>query len=261
MLKIYLMKLNINKFKFFAVCPVFFLCLACTNTPWHKQQAELFLNKGISLIELKQYNNALKELLEAEKYNSSDHRIHYNMGIAYLGKDMKGKAIKEFQEAISLKDDYSEAHNYLGILYLDKGLADKAIEEFDKALANPLYDTPVMPLYNAGLAYYSKKDYSKALTKFHEALQKNPETVYQPQIEKNIGLIYFDQSNIEEAVQHFTKSIELNPNLYDAQFLLGECYLKIKNTEKAKKVFQNVIKLSPQSSFGQRAKNYLQLLQ
>jgi len=260
MLKIYLMKLNINKFKIFAVCSVFFLCLACTNTPWHKQQAELFLNKGISLIELGQYNNALKELLEAEKYSPNYYKIHYFLGIAYHGKDMKEKAIEEFQEAISLKDDYSEAHNYLGTLYLDKGLADKAIEEFDKALANPVYDTPVMPLYNAGLAYYSKKDYSKALTKFHEALQINPKTVYEPQIEKNIGLIYFDQSNIEEAIQHFAKSVELNPNLYDAQFLLGECYLKIKNKEKAKKAFQNVVKLSPQSSFGQRAKNYLQSL-
>lgn len=249
-----------NKFKIFVVCPVFFLCLACTNTPWHKQQAELFLNKGISLIELKQYNSALKELLEAEKYSPNYYKIHYFLGIAYHGKAMKEKAIEEFQEAISLKDDYSEAHNYLGTLYLDKGLADKAIEEFDKALANPVYDTPVMPLYNTGLAYYSKKDYSKALTKFYEALHRDTKTVLQPQIEKNIGLIYFDQSNVEEAVQHFTKSIELNPNLYDSQFLLGECYLKIKDKVNAKKAFQAVIKLSPQSSFGQRAKNYLQFL-
>ena len=115
-----------------------------------------------------------------------------------------------------------------------------------------------MPLYNAGWAYYSKKDYSKALIKYHEALQREPMTILRPQIEKNIGLIYFDQTNIPEAIQHFKKSVELNPNLYDAQFLLGECYLKIKDKEKAKKAFQAVIKLSPQSSFGQKAKNYLQ---
>ena len=252
------MKSYINRIELIVFLCILLLIAACTNTPWHKEQSELFLNKGISLIELKQYNNALKELLEAEKYNSSDHRIHYYMGMCYHVKDMKEKAKEEFQKAISLKEDYSEAHNYLGTLYSDEGLWDKAIEEFDKALANHLYDTPAVPLYNAGWAYYSKRDYSKALAYYRRALQREPVTMLRPQIEKNIGLIYFDQSNIPDAIQHFKKSIELNPNLYDTQFLLGECYLKIKDKVNAKKAFQAVIKLAPQSTFGQKANNYLQ---
>ena len=85
-------------------------------------------------------------------------------------------------------------------------------------------------------------------------------TYLRPQIEKNIGLVYFDQNNISEAIEHFKKSVELNPSLYDAHFLLGECYLRIKDTEKARKAFQTVIKLSPQSSFGQKSNSYLQSL-
>jgi type IV pilus assembly protein PilF len=241
------------------LCAAILLC-SCTNTPWHKEQAEIFLNKGISLIELGQYNSALKDLLEAQKYSPDDHRVHYFLGMAYLGKGMKERAAEEFQEAVSLKENYSEAHNYLGALYLDMQLWDKAIEEFNKALANPIYDTPVMPLYNSGWAYYNKKDYSAALAKYRQALNTDPATMLRPQIEKNIGLIYFDQNNIHEAMQHFKKSLELNSSLYDVQFLLGECYVKIKDTEKAKKAFQTVIKLSPQSSFGQKAKSYLQSL-
>jgi len=234
---------------------------ACTNTPWHRQQAEIFLNKGISFIEMGQFNSAAKELLEAEKYYPDDHRIHYFLGIAYHGKGMRDMAVGEFKEAISLQDDYSEAHNYLGTLYSDMGLWEQAIGEFDRALANAIYDTPAKALYNAGWAYYSKKDYKTALTKYQEALRREPITYLRPQIEKNIGLIYFDQNNIPEAIGHFKKSVELNASLYDAQFLLGECYVKIKDTEKAKKAFQAVIKLSPQSSFGQKAKSYLQSLQ
>jgi Tfp pilus assembly protein PilF len=75
-----------------------------------------------------------------------------------------------------------------------------------------------------------------------------------------MGIIYFDQSNISDAIQHFKKSIELNPNLYDAHFLLGECYLKIQDKVNAKKSFQAVVKLAPQSAFGQKAKTYLQSL-
>ena len=63
-----------------------------------------------------------------------------------------------------------------------------------------------------------------------------------------------------EAVQHFKKAVELDPQLYDAHFLLAECYLRIQNIDMAKKSLQTVIKLSPDSSFGQKAKTYLHSL-
>lgn len=258
------MKLFLSKISI--IHPFLFLMiqiLACTNTPWHQQQGELFLNKGISLIEMKQFNNAAKELLQAEKYSPNNSKIHYYLGIVYDGKGMREKAAEEFKKAISLQEDYSEAHNYLGVLYLDMEKWDEAIKEFDKALANPFYDTPAMALYNAGLAYYSKKDYQTALVKYQAALQKEPIITYlQPQIEKNIGHVYLATTNLNEAIEHFEKSVKLNPSLYDVHFLLGEYYLKIRNSKKAKQAFESVIKFSPQSSsFNQKAKDYLKSLE
>ena len=190
------MKLTINKVSFAFVCLAVFLCSSCTYTPWHREQSEIFLNKGISYIEMGQYNSALKDLLEAEKYYSGNPKVHYYLGMSYHGKGMKDKAIEEFKEAISLDENYSEAHNYLGTLYSDRELWDQAIEEFEKALNNHLYDTPSMALYNMAWAYYSKKDYKTALAKYQEALNIDPMTRLRPQIEKNVGLIYFDQDNI-----------------------------------------------------------------
>lgn len=218
------------------------------------------MKKGMSFIGIQQYSSALKELLEAEKYYPGDHRIHYYMGMAYYGMRMRDKAIEKFKEAISLKEDYSEAHNYLGAVYSDMELWDQAIAEYDRALANPVYDTPAMALYNAGWAYYSKKDYKTSLAKYQEALHREPYTILRPQIEKCIGLVYLDQNNIPDAILHFRQAVNLNSALHDAHFLLGEAYLKIKDTEKAKKSFQAVIKLAPQSSFGRKAELYLQSL-
>jgi tetratricopeptide (TPR) repeat protein len=185
----------------FLFCQV--LIISCTNTPWHKKQADLFLKNGIALIEVGNYNNALKELLEAEKYSSDNPQIHYYLGIAYLGRGQRDKAMEEFKEAISLKENYSEAHNYLGTLYMDMQMWDKAIEEFDLALANDIYETPAFALYNSGWAYYNKKDYKQALIKYQQALQRDPKTILRPQIEKNTGLIYLDQSDLSEAIRHF----------------------------------------------------------
>ena len=254
------MKLTVFKVPFVFVCLVVLFCSSCTYTPWHREQSELFLNKGISYIEVGQYNNALKDLLEAEKYYSGNPKVHYYLGMSYHGKGMKDKAIEEFKEAISLDKNYSEAHNYLGTLYSDSGLWDKAIEQYKKALSNYLYDTPSIALYNMAWAYYSKKDYKTALDKYQEALNIDPMTRLRPQIEKNVGIIYFDQDNVWEAIRHFKKSVELDPSLFDAQFFLGQCYLKIKDNKNAKKAFQAVIELSPESSFGRKAKTYLQSL-
>jgi type IV pilus assembly protein PilF len=238
------------------VCQI--IIFACTNTPWHKEQAEVFLNQGISSIQAGQFNNALKELMEAKKYSSDDPKIHYYMGMAYHGKGLRDKAVDEFKEAISLKENYSEAHNYLGTLYMDMEQWDKAIAEFDKALANDIYDTPSFALYNSGWAYYNKKDYQHALIQYQQALQRDPGTILRPQIEKNIGLIYLAQSNLSEAIWHFKTAVELSPSLYDAQLFLGESYLKIQDKANAKKAFQAVIKYSPQSAYGRKAKEYLQ---
>lgn len=241
------------------VTGILLLC-SCTYTPWHRQQAEVFLNKGISFIQAGQYNNALRELFESEKYYSGNPKVHYYLGMTYHNKGMKEKAIEEFKKAISLDENYSEAHNYLGTMYLDGNLWDQAIEEFNKALSNPLYDTPSMSFYNLAWAYYSKKDFRTALTKYQEALRLDSLTGLRPQIEKNIGLIYYDQGEIPSAIIHLRKSVELDPSIFDAHFLLGQSYLRINDRKNARKEFQAVIDLSPESSLGQRARNYLQSL-
>jgi len=247
-------------FKLFTALTFLSLVFSCANSPWQAEQADVFLNKGISYIGLKQYPNALRELLEAEKYNSNNEKIYYYMGMAYHSMSMQEKAINSFKRAVSLKDDYSEAHNYLGTIYNSEKMWDKAIEHFNKSIANPTYNTPALPLYNAGWAYYSKQDYKNAMDSYTRALQREPQTVLRPQIQKNIGLIYYDQNDFIKAIYHFKQSTDLNHNLYDAYFFMGESYLKINDKTNARKAFQAVVDLAPQSAFGQKASVYLQAL-
>lgn len=242
----------------FLLCSLFFI--SCTNTPWHRDQADVHLKKGMALIEAGQYIGALKELSEAEKNAPDDPEINYYLGVAYHGRGLRDMAMERFQKAIALKKDYSEAHNYLGAIYMDLGQWEKANEQFDIALKNYLYATPALALYNSGWAYYNLQRYDMAMSRYQQAQQQDRAGVLQAQIEKNIGLIYIRQSNLIEAKKHFEKSIALNPSLYDAQFFLAETYLKIRDTANAKKSFQQVIKLAPQSPFAQKARDYLQSL-
>lgn len=242
----------------FLLCSLFLI--SCTNTPWHRDQADVYLKKGMSLIEAGQYIGALKELSEADKNAPNDPEINYYLGVAYHGRGLRDMAMERFQKAIALRKDYSEAHNYLGAIYMDMGQWEKAIDSFDNALKNYLYATPALALYNSGWAYYNLEKYDMALSRYRQALQQDRTGVLRAQIEKNMGLVYVKQSNLIEAKKHFEKSVELNPSLYDAQFFLAETYLKIRDTGNAKKSFQQVIRVAPQSPFAQRAREYLRSL-
>ena len=236
------------------------LVSSCAMIAKQKAQAQTNQKTGLALLEAGQYLGALKVLLEADKDDPDNPVTNYYLGIAYNGRGMRDMALERFQRAVSLKEDYSEAHNYIGVIYMDMGQWEKAIEAFDKALKNYLYETPSLALYNSGWAYYNLNNYSKALFQYQQALSKDTTGRLHPRIEKNIGLIYLKQSNFYEAKAHLEKSVKLNPSLYDAHFYLGETYLKIHDNENARSSFRQVIKLAPQTPFGQKAKEYLQSL-
>jgi len=233
---------------------------SCTSTPYHRDQADIYLKKGIAFVQAVQYIGALKELLEAEKNAPDDPEIRYYLGIAYLGRGLKDQAMEQFQKAVSLKEDYSEAHNYIGVMRMDEGQWQKAIESFDRALKNYLYPTPAFALYNSGVAYYNLKNYDMALSRYRQALSQDGMAAWQPQIELNIGLAYLQKSDSVQAREHLEKAVALNPSLFDAHFYLGETYLKIRDRAKAKKSFEQVVKLAPKSDLGQKSREYLKTL-
>jgi Tfp pilus assembly protein PilF len=233
---------------------------SCTSTPWHRDQADIHLQKGVAFIQAGKYIGALGELLEAEKNAPDDPEIRYYLAVAYLGRGLKDQAMEQFQKAVSLKEDYSEAHNYIGVMDMDAGQWQKAIDSFDRALKNPIYTTPAFSLYNSGLAYYNLQNYDMALLRYGQALSQDGMTAWQPQIELNIGLVYLQKSDPVRAREHLEKAASLNPSLYEAHFYLAEISLNMRDKAKAKKSFEQVIQLAPQSALGKKSREYLKTL-
>ncbi|HOG12477.1 MAG: tetratricopeptide repeat protein [Smithellaceae bacterium] len=234
--------------------------LSCTSTPYHRDQADIHLQKGVALLQAGKHIGALGELLEAEKNAPDDPEIRYYLGIAYLGRGLKDQSMEQFQKAVSLKEDYSEAHNYIGVMQMDAGEWQPAIDSFDRALKNYLYPTPAFALYNSGVAYYNLQNYDMALSRFQRALSQDGVAAWQPQVELNIGRVYIQKANYGKAKEHLEKAVALNPSLFDAHFYLGETYLKLRDKAKAKKSFEQVIKLAPKSALGQKSREYLKTL-
>jgi tetratricopeptide (TPR) repeat protein len=240
------------------------LCLiivtACASSPWKQQQAESHLNIGSAYLGAARYNEALKELLQAEKLTPSDPKVHYYMGASYYMKGLRDKAVDELNKAISYDSNYSDAHNFLGTIYLEQGQWDKAIGSFNLALSNIVYETPDKALFNMGRAYHGKADYRMALNKYLEAQNSKPNTVSPFMIEQHMGMANFAQGNIEEAVLHFQKALGIVPSFTEMHYWLGQCYIKLNNEEKAKAEFQHVIQTAPNSELATEAQKGLDSL-
>jgi type IV pilus assembly protein PilF len=241
----------------FIICGV----TGCATNRLKEERANAHLDVGIAYIKAGQYTPALKELLEAKKLSPRNPEIHYYLGISYHGKGLVNESIGEFEEAVNLKPDYSEAHNYLGTVYFHKGLWDKAIKEFDKALANVLYATPASALYNMGRAYYQKRNYRMALAKYNEAMIKGPNIIPLPLIEKDMGVASFELGEIDSAIGHFKRSLKLVPTFVESHYWLGRCYIKQGNVQGAIEEFRAVIRVAPESKFGDKAKEIVNAIE
>jgi Tfp pilus assembly protein PilF len=244
-----------------AFAALFLFFTGCATSPLNQEQADARVKIGIAYLSSERYNDALREFYEAEKLASQDPTVHYYLGIAYHRKGLRDNAITEFKKALSLRSDYAEAHNNLGTVYMEMGLWDNAMESFKNALSNILYATPDKALFNMGMAYYGKKDYEKAINSYEEAKRTRPITVPPSMIDMYIGTAYYTQGNWEQAVQYFKESLKADPTLLVSRYWIGQCYIKMREPDKAYAEFKAVIAgTPPDSALGRDARKALNSL-
>lgn len=233
---------------------------ACANSARIREQAGNHISIGSAYLGSGQYNQALKELTEAERLTPDDPKVQFLLGIAYHGRGLDERAIGAFKRAVELNPDDSAAHNYLGAIYLERGRTDEAIASFNRALGNVQYETPAMALYNLGRAYYAKGQYDPALRYYRDAAAREPDTILMPLIEKDIGRAWLAKDDPDEAISHLQKSIELAPSLAESHYWLGVCYQKQYRAGDAAAAFRTAANLAPESEFGRKAKQQLRTL-
>jgi len=94
------------------------------------------LNLGIAYLNLKKYNEAEPELLNAAYMNRSAVTPHFYLGILFLVRNDLDVAQKAFETARELSGGKSlpAVHKYLGWIYMKKDMGKEAIHEFETYL-------------------------------------------------------------------------------------------------------------------------------
>lgn len=232
-------------------------CVPVQPSEPDSKKADYHYMMGVSALNEQNPTDALKELLQAEKYDPRDPEIQSGLAQAYWVKQAHALAEEHFKRAIKLSDGDPKYYNNLAALYLSMERYDDAISAFQTAAENLLFDRPEMAWTGVGMANTQKQDYPAALRAYQKAMAINPNYYLAP---FRLGELYYNQDRPVEALDMFTRTIELAPGFADGHYWQGLVYMKMKNPQKAKPAFLEVIRLAPKSESARLAVNYLKII-
>ncbi len=224
---------------------------------------------------------SLQELEKVKNRNADYYEIQSaafnNIGYIYFLEGEYKLAKKYFNNVIQISKKHPEisstlaAKNNLGLLYLENGYYLEALLIYQdlrkKATANK-NEKKIISSYlnNIGYIYYQLNDLKVARKYFLMGLSKNPSVNDQIAIYQNLGDTYFKESNLKKAYHYqmialvLSKKINSKTGIAKSYILIGKIYLKQKQYQKSKYLFENALKICKENNFLRKEADILILL-
>lgn len=142
-------------------------------------------------------------------------------------------------ETVAPEKVFAEAHRSLA-----HGQYDEAIAQLQKLeAATP---RPEGLSHELGVAFYKKADYTSAIRYLKEATEQNPKDNESTQL---LGLSYYLSGKPQDAVPLLEKVQTWFPNAnVDASYILGICYIHLKDYPHARGAFAKMFDVGPDSA-------------
>lgn len=138
------------------------------------ESARVHTELGAEYFRLRRYDVALEEFTTATERSPSYALAYNGLGLVHAALGDTSRAEAAFQRAIQLQPANSESHNNYGRFLCDQGRYADSQKEFMLAVKNPLYKTPQVAYYNAGVCALRNKQKPQAENYFSQALQVDP---------------------------------------------------------------------------------------
>ncbi len=234
-----------------------------------------YLQLGLCLDRLGQFDRAAAALEEAQKAQPKDVKTNFTLAQVYQKGGKLDKAEETYGRLVQLNPDdavtyygkivtmYDEAKLYdkaieatkkiielnpkselavynLGIMYQKLDRMDEAIEAFKKCLElKPDYSAA---WFNLGFTYSKQKKYKEAVEAFKKYVELTPDSV---EGWLNIGVNYMFLKDFESSLEPIKKTLELRPNYDIALYNLAIVYLNLKDNFSAREVYKNLVNVNP----------------
>lgn len=131
----------------------------------------------------------------------SDPKTHLERGRSLLNKGQLNDAIAELSKAASLDEKLAEAHSLLGVAYQFKGLPDWAGREFELAVKFDKNNAQI--LNNYGYLLYVTGEYKEALEQLSKAEKLAPKDA---RILNNLAMAQSQLGKYDDAYKNFVRA-------------------------------------------------------
>jgi tetratricopeptide (TPR) repeat protein len=210
------------------------------------------LNQGDTNLSLEKFNAALK--LDPEMPEA-----YINRGIALMRLQQYVEAVADFDKAAKLAPKSAEVFYNRARAYSLSGLYDKAVADYTHALKYAPKDWQIF--YNRGNAYLDQNLVKEALADYSQALKLHPQS---PEILHNRGLAYLNLGQADKALEDADAVLKLNGNFARAQFVRAQALEKLGKKFDAMVAYREFLKTgNPEKDRGllQKALDHLKKLE
>jgi protein O-mannosyl-transferase len=212
------------------------LCLLTESLRLDSVNACVFFQLGYYYFENMGYQQSYDNYEKALQLSKNWVNAWDNKGITLIALERFEEAIKSFDIAIALKPEDSDSWYYKGVALEKLKKYEKSIECFDKAIE--IEPDNSVAWYNRGIALKNFGHYEEALKSYNKALEiKND--YFDAWINKGNLLKYL--GNSDDAIKCYEKATEIIPDLDVAWYSIGNYYYTAMNYEAAIQGYDKVI--------------------
>ncbi len=210
----------------------------------NKDSSRLHFNLGLVYgKDPKTYDLAIQSFKEYLRKNQYSYEGHFNLSLNYIKKKDYSEAGKTLLKAIQLSSGKRKARAYyqLGLSYKK----NEHVEEAEKAFYKSIRLDP--KLLKARVQWANiiiQKDPSKGLSEFKKIIRLDSKYIHAYYL---LGVHYFRQNNVSRALYYLNQGLQENPNSLKIRSYTGFIYLKTKELNNAKKVYEGLILDYPQN--------------
>jgi type IV pilus assembly protein PilF len=168
---------------------------AAANTD-QRRRAKIRLELAVNYFKERQIRTALEELRAAEAADPNFADVHSMRAIVLSSIGETKDAETSFLRALRLSPTDSDINNSFGWFLCQQGRERESIRFFDAAARNPLYQTPAMPIRNAGICLMRVQDWKAAETYLMRSFEMEPGNVVGVY---NLALMYLRARDLERS--------------------------------------------------------------
>ncbi|MGV8058952.1 MAG: tetratricopeptide repeat protein [Smithellaceae bacterium] len=203
---------------------------------------DAYLNRGIALSELKQYQEAILDFEKVRAIDPTMHEATFQTGNCYIELQEYNLAKRCFMLSL-ISNPRSPLYRYkFGIACSRLKDYNTAIESFYRAIK--LGDEIPNVYYERGMAFYELNDYDDfALKDFQHYREYNPDDY---RVYYCIARVYGRLKEHDKSLEYMTKAISLNPLWSEAYRIRGITNRILNRNDQAMMDFIKAIEINPE---------------